>query len=145
MRMLMGEYAHTIDAKGRVILPADFRAALGEHFFITKGLDNCLFIYGENEWAGFEKKLNQLPITKPGALRFKRHFLSGGRPLECDRQGRFLVPANLRSYAMLKKDVVLIGVSDHVEVWSKDEWERYIGAEDNSMENLAESWAELGI
>ena len=142
MKMLMGEYAHTIDAKGRIILPMDFRAALGEHFVITKGLDNCLFIYGENEWASFEQKLRQLPLSKPEARRFVRHFLSGGRTLECDRQGRFLVPANLRSYAMLKKDVVLTGTSNRVEVWSKEEWERYNDVEIGSME---ETWAELGI
>ena len=97
--MLMGEYAHTIDAKGRVILPADFRAELGEHFFIVKGLDQCLYIYGENEWATFVQKVRQLPETKPETRRLVRHFFSSGRELECDRQWRFLVPGNLRSYA----------------------------------------------
>ncbi len=140
--MLMGEYAHTIDAKGRVILPADFRASLGEHFVITKGLDNCLFIFGENEWAAFEQKLRQLPLSNPKARSFMRYFISSGRTLECDRQGRFLVPASLRNHAMLKKDVILTGVSNRVEVWSKEEWDRYNDVEPGSME---ETWAELGI
>ena len=83
--MLMGEYAHTIDAKGRVILPADFRAELGEHFFIVKGLDQCLYIYGENEWASFVQKVRQLPDTKPETRRLVRHFFSSGRERECDR------------------------------------------------------------
>ncbi len=143
--MLMGEYAHTIDAKGRVILPADFRAALGEHFVIIKGLDQCLFIYGENEWAILEQKLRRLPLTNPNARRLARHFLSGGRMLECDRQGRFLVPGNLRSYAKLEKDVVLTGVSDRVEVWSKSEWDRYNASEDEATEEFAATLSDLGI
>ena len=143
--MLMGEYAHTIDAKGRVILPADFRAALGEHFFITKGLDQCLFIFGENEWARWEQKLQSLPMVSPEARRLVRHFCSGGRELECDRQGRFLVPGNLRSYAKLEKNVVLTGASNRVEVWSKAEWERYNAMEDDSPETFTASLANLGI
>ena len=143
--MLLGEYAHTIDAKGRIILPADFRAALGEHFVIIKGLDQCLFIYGENEWAILEQKLRQLPLTKPEARRLVRHFFSGARVLECDRQGRFLVPGNLRSFAKLEKDVVLTGVSNRVEVWSKAEWERYTALEDESTEEFAATLADLGI
>ncbi len=143
--MLMGEYAHTIDAKGRVILPADFRAALGEHFFIVKGLDQCLFIYGENEWAELERKLRKLPITDPKARRLVRHFFAGGRELECDRQGRFLVPGNLRSYAKLEKDVVLTGTSNRVELWDKSEWERYNAEEEGEMENLSASLASYEI
>jgi len=142
----MGEYAHTIDAKGRVILPADFRAELGEHFVVTRGLGgNCLFIYGENEWAELEQKLRRLPMTKPGALRLVRHFFSGGRTLECDRQGRFLVPGNLRSYAMLEKDVILVGMPDHIEVWNKTEWEKYNDLGDDGAEQLAEAIEDLGI
>ena len=141
----MGEYAHTIDAKGRVILPADFRAELGEHFFIVKGLDQCLYIYGENEWASFVQKVRQLPETKPVWGGLVRHFFSCGRVLECDRQGRFLVPGYLRSYANLGKDVVLAGALKRVEVWSKDEWERYNAMEDEDREKFTASMAELGI
>lgn len=143
--MLMGEYAHTIDVKGRVILPADFRAEIGEHFFITKGLDQCLFIYGENEWTVLEQKLRQLPMTNPNARKLVRHFFSTGRELECDRQGRFLVPGNLRTLAKLEKNVVLVGALNRVEVWSKDEWERYNSMEDEDMETFLASMAELGI
>ena len=143
--MLMGEYAHTIDAKGRVILPADFRAELGEHFFIVKGLDQCLWIYGENEWANLVQKIRQLPDAKPETRALVRHFFSSGRELECDRQGRFLVPGNLRTYAKLAKDVVLAGALKRVEVWSKDEWERCNAMEDEDREKFLASMAELGI
>ena len=138
--MLMGEYAHTIDAKGRVILPADFRAELGEHFFITKGLDRCLSIYGENEWAELEQKLRKLPITDPNARTLVRIFSAAGRPLECDRQGRFLVPGNLRIYAKLEKEVVLTGMLNRVEVWSKAEWENCNTTETEELSNLAAAY-----
>jgi len=143
--MLMGEYVHTIDAKGRVILPVDFRAELGEAFVITKGLDNCLFVYGQDEWNVLSTKLKQLPLAKSEARAFVRFFFSGARMLECDRQGRFLVPGNLRSYAMLEKDVVLIGVSNRIEVWSKAEWTKYNDEISPSVVGIAETLAELGI
>ena len=95
--MLMGEYMHTIDAKGRVILPVDFRPELGASFVITKGLDNCLFLYGEEEWERLSAKLRELPMSKPEARAFARFFFAGARRLELDKQGRFLVPANLRT------------------------------------------------
>ena len=95
--MLMGEYMHTIDAKGRVILPADFRSELGESFIITKGLDSCLFIYTMTEWENLSTKLKKLPLAKAEARAFVRFFFSGARQLECDKQGRFLVPATLRA------------------------------------------------
>lgn len=143
--MLMGEYVHSIDAKGRVILPVDFRAELGEHFVITKGLDRCLFIFGDDEWAALEEKLRGLPLTHPKARFLERHFFSGGRVLECDRQGRFLVPGSLRSYAKLEKDVVITGVSNRVEVWSKSEWDSYNSIEGESAETIAEMLSDLGI
>ena len=138
--MLTGTYEHTIDAKGRVILPADLRAALGEHFFMTKGLEQCLSIYGENEWAELEQKLRKLPITDPNARSLVRHFSASGRPLECDRQGRFLVPANLRGYAGLEKEVVLTGMLNRVEVWSKSEWENCNTTETGELANLAAAY-----
>ncbi len=143
--MLIGEYAHTIDAKGRVILPADFRAELGESFVITKGLDNCLFVYGQEEWASLSAKLRELPLAKSEARAFVRFFFSGARQLECDRQGRFLVPGNLRQYALLEKDVVLIGVSNRIEVWSKAEWLKYSDDINPSVSEIAETLADLGI
>ena len=138
--MLTDTYEHTIDAKGRVILPADLRAALGEHFFITQGLDQCLSIYGENEWAELEQKLRKLPITDPNARKLVRLFSAAGRQLECDRQGRFLVPGNLRSYAKLEKEVVLTGMLNRVEVWSKAEWENCNETENGELANLAAAY-----
>ncbi len=141
----MSEYAHTIDAKGRVILPADFRSELGDTFVITKGLDGCLFIYGQSEWETLSGKLRQLPLAKPEARAFVRFFFSGAKVLECDRQGRFLVPGTLRSYAGLKKEVVLIGVSNRVEVWDKDTWEKYNDEVNPMVVDIASTLTDLGI
>lgn len=143
--MLMGEYFHTVDTKGRIILPADFRVELGETFVITKGLDNCLFVYDQKEWEILSGKLKQLPLAKPEARAFVRFFFSGARQIECDKQGRFLVPGNLRAYAMLEKDVVLIGVSNRVEVWSKAEWAAYNDEINPAVTKIAETLADLGI
>ncbi|WP_405740316.1 division/cell wall cluster transcriptional repressor MraZ [Anaerovibrio slackiae] len=143
--MLMGEYMHSIDAKGRVILPADFRSELGESFIITKGLDNCLFLYTTSEWENLSNKLKQLPLAKAEARAFVRFFFSGARQLECDKQGRFLVPATLRAYASLQKEVVLIGVSSRIELWSKEEWLKYNEEITPSVSSIAETLADLGI
>lgn len=143
--MLMGEYNHSLDAKGRVILPADFRNELGESFIITKGLDNCLFIYPQSEWEQLSVKLRQLPLAKTEARAFVRFFFAGARQVELDKQGRFLIPATLRQHASLKKDAVLIGVSNRIEVWSKDEWLKYNEEITPSVSAIAETLAELGI
>ncbi|WP_027405719.1 division/cell wall cluster transcriptional repressor MraZ [Anaerovibrio sp. RM50] len=143
--MLMGEYNHSLDAKGRVILPADFRSELGESFIITKGLDNCLFIYPQSEWEQLSVKLRQLPLAKTEARAFVRFFFSGARQVELDKQGRFLIPATLREHASLKKDAILIGVSNRIEVWSKDEWLKYNEEITPSVSAIAETLAELGI
>lgn len=143
--MLMGEYMHTIDAKGRVILPADFRSELGESFIITKGLDSCLFIYTMTEWENLSTKLKQLPLAKAEARAFVRFFFSGARQLECDKQGRFLMPATLRAHAKLQKDVVLIGISSRIELWSREEWNRYNEEINPSVSSIAENLVDLGI
>ena len=143
--MLLGEYNHSLDAKGRVILPADFRVELGESFIITKGLDNCLFIYPQSEWEQLSVKLRQLPLAKTEARAFVRFFFAGARQVELDKQGRFLIPATLRQHASLKKDAVLIGVSNRIEVWSKDEWLKYNEEITPSVSAIAETLAELGI
>lgn len=143
--MLMGEYMHTIDAKGRVILPANFRSELGESFIITKGLDSCLFIYTMTEWENLSTKLKQLPLAKAEARAFVRFFFSGARQLECDKQGRFLVPAALRAHAKLQKDVVLIGISSRIELWSREEWNRYNEEINPSVSSIAENLVDLGI
>ena len=141
--MFMGEYNHTIDTKGRLIVPAKFRESLGEHFVITKGLDGCLFVYDNSEWENFEQKLKSLPITNKDARQFVRFFLAGAATVEVDKQGRILVPAVLREFAELEKDVVLVGVASRIEIWSKDKWNENCTYDD--VEDIAESMAELGI
>ncbi|MCR5398936.1 MAG: division/cell wall cluster transcriptional repressor MraZ [Lachnospiraceae bacterium] len=141
--MFMGEYNHTIDPKGRVIVPAKFRDALGDEFVVTKGLDGCLFVYDKTEWNAFEEKLKTLPITNKDARNFVRFFLAGATSVEVDKQGRILLPAVLREFAELVKDVVLIGVASRVEIWSKERWDGTAKFDD--MEDIAEHMAELGL
>lgn len=143
--MFMGEYQHSIDNKGRLIIPAKFRDGLGENFVITKGLDNCLFIYPMDEWKILEAKLKALPLTKADARAFVRFFFSGATECELDKQGRILLPANLREYAALDKDVVIIGVASRVEIWSKEHWEKYAGQAEMDYENIAEKLEDLDI
>lgn len=143
----MGEYSHTIDAKGRVILPADFRAELGVSFIITKGLDRCLFLYAQAEWEALAAKLRQLPLVRAEARALARFFFSSARSLECDKQGRFLVPANLRSYAgiALKQTVVLTGTDSRIEVWSKEQWRSYNDEVEPDVAAIAATLADVGI
>ncbi|MBO6202459.1 MAG: division/cell wall cluster transcriptional repressor MraZ [Selenomonas sp.] len=145
--MFMGEYTHSIDAKGRIILPADFRQELGVTFIITKGFDKCLFLYGQQAWEELAGKLRSLPLSKPEARAVNRFFFSGARTLECDKQGRFLIPANLRNHAQiaLKQDVILTGVDNRIEVWSKENWNTYNGEVEPEVTAIAASLAELGI
>jgi len=143
--LFIGEYQHIIDSKGRVIMPAKFREGLGERFVLTKGLDHCLFVYPNEEWAILEKKLRSLPLTNKDARAFIRFFFAGACECELDKQGRILIPANLREYAGLEKDVVIIGVSTRVEIWSKDRWDEYNSASNLDHETIVERMAELGI
>lgn len=143
--MFMGEYQHTIDPKGRLILPAKFRESLGVTFIATKGLDNCLFVYALDEWAMLENKLKQLPLAKPEARAFVRFFFAGAAELECDKQGRILLPTNLREYAQLDKDVTVIGVSNRVEIWSSQVWSEYNMKIEPTVTELTEHLVDLGI
>lgn len=143
--MFMGEYRHSLDTKGRVIIPAKFREDLGERCVITRGLDQCLFIYPLAEWATMESKLRQLPLTQRDARAFVRFFFSGATDVELDKQGRVMVPSNLREYASLSKDVVVIGVSSRVELWSKEIWEDYVDEAETSFDSIAEKIVDLGI
>ena len=120
--MFMGEYNHTIDAKGRLIIPAKFRGLLGEEFILTRGLDGCLSIYPMDEWKTFEEKLRALPLTNKNARTFSRFFVAGATMCELDKQGRILVPQTLREFAGLEKDVVLTGNLNRIEVWSREKW-----------------------
>ncbi|MGI6066987.1 MAG: division/cell wall cluster transcriptional repressor MraZ [Bacillota bacterium] len=143
--MFMGEYQHAIDSKGRLIVPVKFREDLGDNFVVTKGLDNCLFVYPMNEWKNLEAKLKALPFTKADARAFVRFFFSGATECELDKQGRILLPVNLREYAQLEKDVVVIGVSSRVEIWSKECWENYSIQAEKDYANIAEKIVDFDL
>ena len=143
--MFMGEYEHTLDAKGRLFLPAKFREQLGERFVITKGLDNCLFIYTQDEWTLLEEKLHKLPLAKKEARAFVRFFFSGATESEADKQGRVLLPQNLRTHAALEKEIVVVGVASRIEVWDKANWQAYTDVSDEVVSDIAEKLADLGI
>ena len=141
--MLIGEYNHTIDTKGRLIVPAKYRELLGDAFVVTKGLDGCLSMYPDNEWQEFENKLRQLPMNKKNARQLTRFFLAGATNCEVDKQGRILLPSNLREYAAIEKEVVSVGVLSRVEIWSKDRWSE--NGDYDDMDEIAEHMAELGL
>ncbi|MDX9871656.1 MAG: division/cell wall cluster transcriptional repressor MraZ [Clostridia bacterium] len=143
--MFTGEYQHGVDEKGRLIVPAKFREVLGDLFMITKGLDNCLFVYPQSEWSILENKLKNLPFTNKDARAFARFFFSGAGECETDKQGRILITANLREYAHIVKDVVIIGVGTRIEIWAKEIWEKYSGEAEESYEELAEKIMELDL
>lgn len=143
--MLIGEYEHSLDAKGRLIMPSKLRESIGEKFIVTKGLDGCLFGFSKQEWANFEEKLKTLPLTNKNARDFVRFFLSGATECEIDKQGRFLIVANLRQYASMKKDIVIIGVGTRIEIWDKEKWNNYSSEENISADDIAENMTMLGI
>ncbi len=142
--MFMGEFQHSLDAKGRLIMPAKFRELLGNSFILTKGLDRCLFVYPKDEWTVLEQKLKALPFTHKDARAFIRFFFSGAVEIEIDKQGRILVPPPLREHAGIDKDVVIIGVSNRAEIWSQKEWDTYSSEASLSYEEIAEK-LDLGI
>lgn len=143
--MLIGEYEHSIDTKGRLSMPAKLKADIGEKFVVTKGLEGCLFVYSLTEWQNFEEKLRAFPLTNKNARTLTRFFLAGATECEIDKQGRFLIASNLREYANLEKEVVIIGVLGRIEIWDKQKWKEFNEKENNSVEDIAESLAELGI
>lgn len=143
--MLTGEFNHSIDSKGRLIIPSKLRDSLGERFVITKGMDGCLFLYPENEWEAFEDKLRTLPLTNKKAREFKRFFLGSAVDGEIDKQGRILISTSLRTYANLDKEVVLAGVLDKVEIWSKDAWEARTAEIEENIEDIASDMEDLGL
>ena len=112
--MFMSEYNHTVDTKGRLIVPSKFREQLGDEFVVTKGMDGCLFMYANDDWSAFEQKLTSLPLINKEARKCARFFLAGAAQVEVDKQGRILLPANLRQFAGLEKDVVLVGVGSRI-------------------------------
>lgn len=138
----MGEFNHSIDAKGRIIVPAKFREDLGEEFVVTLGLDGCLFLYPDSEWREFVEQLKCLPGNRQ-ARQLQRYFLAGATTCEIDKQGRVLIPAKLREHAKLEKDVVFVGVLGKIEIWSKELWDA--NNDYGDMETIAENMSELGI
>ena len=137
--MFIGEYHHTIDEKGRIIIPAKFREELGNNFIITRGIENCLFVYSEENWAKITDKLNSLPFTKKDARTFNRFFMSGATSVELDKQGRVNISKPLIDYASLLKDCVIIGTGDRLEVWSQESWESFFDSTKDSMSDIAEN------
>lgn len=143
--MLLGEYEHTMDAKGRLAMPAKIRETLGSKFIITKGLDGCLFVYDFAQWEILEKQLAQLPISRKTARDFTRFLFGGACECECDKQGRILLPMNLRKHAALEKDVIIVGVGKRAEIWCLARWQEYNEENSADVNELAEQLADLGI
>ena len=140
--MFYGEFEHSLDKKSRIIIPAKFRDAIKdkyvEKFYITRGLDTCLFVFTEDEWRKQEQKFKNLSFTKPEARRFNRMFFSGASDAVCDAQGRILIPQYLQDFAHIQRDVVVIGVSNRIEIWSKDKWKEFYENSRDTFEETAE-------
>ncbi|CUO59632.1 MULTISPECIES: division/cell wall cluster transcriptional repressor MraZ [Clostridium] len=142
--MFIGEYQHSLDSKNRIVVPSKLREGLGEKFIISKGLDGCLYAYPIDEWQKFEEKLKNLPLTNRDARAFVRFFVAGATEVETDKQGRGLIPANLREYAGIEKEIVTIGALNKVEIWSKEKWESY-NESDIDFDSIADKMGDLGI
>lgn len=142
--MLIGEYQHALDIKNRIIVPSKLREDLGNNFVITKGLDGCLYAYPLTEWKILQEKLKNLPLTNKDARAFVRFFFAGACEVEMDKQGRGLIPQNLKEYAGIEKEIVSIGVLTRVEIWSKEKWQEYNDS-NVDYQSIAEKMSELGI
>jgi MraZ protein len=140
--MFYGEYLHSIDRKGRIILPAKFREVSKsnfiEKFFVTRGLDKCLFMFSEEEWRSQEQKFKTISFTKQQARTFNRLYFSGAVEIIPDRQGRILIPQYLKDFAEIKRDVMIVGISNRIEIWAKDKWQEFYGSSRQSFEEIAE-------
>ncbi len=137
--MLLGEYHHNIDEKGRLVIPTKIRNELGNSFYITRGIENCLNLYSIAKWDELVAKLNTLPFTKKDARAFTRFFYSGATVTEFDKSGRINIASPLVSYADIKKECVIIGVGDHVEIWSNENFNKYIDSEFMAISKIAEN------
>ena len=143
--MFMGEYKHNIDTKGRLIMPAKFRDDLGERFVVTRGLDQCLFVYPETEWHILEEKIKKLPLTKKDARAFSRFFFSGATECEVDKQGRINLPHTLTEYAGIEKACAVVGVSNRIEIWAEAAWESYMEASADTFSEIAENMMDFDL
>ncbi|MDO4800417.1 MAG: division/cell wall cluster transcriptional repressor MraZ [Bacillota bacterium] len=143
--MFIGEFRHTMDPKNRISIPSKFREDLGERFYVTKGLDSCLFVYTEEEWRKFEAKLRTLPLSNKNARAFARTFLSGAHECSIDKAGRVLIPQPLKEFASLDKEVFVNGAGSRIEIWDVDRWNAYIDEVSADMESIAEGMENLEI
>ena len=141
--MFYGEHEHSVDRKGRLIIPAKFREVFKEHyverFFVTRGLDTCLFVFPEDEWRKQEARFKALSFTSSEARKFNRLYFSGACEVTCDRQGRILVPEYLKEFAQIRRDVVIVGVSNRIEIWSRENWSQFFQGTKDSFEKIAEN------
>ena len=145
INMLIGEYLHKMDSKGRLIIPAKFREELGDNFVATRGLDDCLFIYPMDEWENFSEKIASTPVTNKNARFFSRFFISGATESTLDKQGRINIPSNLQEYAGLEKEVVVIGLTNRIELWAKENWDQFLETAEESTDEIAAAMEDLGI
>ena len=143
--MLMGEFHHNIDDKGRLIIPSKFRNELGERYVITRGLDKCLFVYSEVEWNKIMQKVNTLQFTKKNVRAFERSFIGGASLNEFDKQGRINITSPLVHYANIVKECVIIGVNERLEIWALDEFEKYMDENAKSLEEITEDLFDVGV
>lgn len=137
--MYIGEYHHSIDEKKRLIIPSKFRETLGNNFIITRGIENCLFVYPIDSWEKICEKLNSLPFTKKDARTFNRFFLSGATNVELDKQGRVNIPDPLIQYANIEKECVIIGSGDRLEIWAQKSWDSFFDSTKDNMSDIAEN------
>ena len=143
--MFIGEYNHSLDDKGRIAIPAKFRLALKKGAVVTKGLDNCLFLYSKEQFKEIAKKFAALPISQAKARAFSRHMLAGAMDVEFDNQGRITLPEYLRKFSSLRKKVVIAGLYDHLEIWDEGAWDKYKGESEKNSNAIAEALGDLGI
>lgn len=143
--MFIGEYTHTIDDKGRLAIPSKFRLQLSQGAVVTRGLDNCLFLYPKNEWEKMAEKLASLPLTQANARAFSRLMLAGAMDVDIDKQGRVVLPAYLRQYASVDGSTVVAGLYNRVEIWNEEAWRTYQAAAEKDSNEIAENLANLGV
>ena len=143
--MFIGEYSHTIDEKNRLAVPAKFRAALAKGAVVTKGLDNCLFLYASKDWRELADKLAKLPISQSNTRAFSRLMLAGAMDLSLDKQGRVVLPDYLKQFAALKKNVIITGLMNRLEIWDEDNWQKYKKDTEKDSGNIAEAMGDLGV
>lgn len=145
VNVFFGEYRHTLDTKGRIIIPAGFREELGEKFYVTRGMDGCLFGYAEGEWNLLQEKLRKLPLARKEARAFVRFFYSAATECTVDRQGRINLPKTLCDYAELERNCVIIGVSNRIEIWSEQRWEKAAEEAAADFDDMAEDLLDFGL